>query len=129
MKRKIKTLIISIAGSVVSACTQNDNIMNVDASEFEQNIKADSIQILDVRTHEEFAKGHIAGAMNIDVLKNEFRHIAINKLDKKHEVWIYCRSGKRSLTAATMLAKDGYKVVNLRGGITEWENGGKPVVR
>lgn len=129
MKRKIKTLIISIAGSVVSACTQNDNIMNVDASEFEQNIKADSIQILDVRTHEEFVKGHIAGAMNIDVLKNEFRHIAINKLDKKHEVWIYCRSGKRSLTAATMLAKDGYKVVNLRGGITEWENGGKPVVR
>ncbi|WP_349665786.1 rhodanese-like domain-containing protein [Xylanibacter muris] len=128
MKRRIKTLIACITGFALSSCAQN-NIRNVDASEFEQGIKNDSIQLLDVRTSDEFATSHINGAINIDVLKEGFKHIAKNKLDRKHEIWIYCRSGKRSLTAASILAKDGYKVVNLRGGIKEWEKKGKPVVR
>jgi len=50
-------------------------------------------------------------------------------MNKKEKVYVYCRSGKRSMTAARRLAGAGYKVVNLEGGIMAWNSAGKPVVR
>lgn len=82
--------------------------------------------MLDVRTAGEYAEGHIAGAKNIDVQKAGFRNMAAAQLPKDRTVWVYCRSGRRSLTAARILKKEGYEVVNLKGGIMEWEQKGKP---
>ena len=112
--------------SQASGCN-NDNITSVSAPEFEQQIKADSVQLLDVRTPQEYAEGHIAGAVNIDVQSDDFQPTARQELSKDSTILVYCRSGRRSLDAAEILTHLGYRVVNLKGGILEWQASGLPV--
>jgi len=102
---------------------------NVSVAEFEKIIADENVIRLDVRSEEEYAEGHIAGTMNIDVLKSTFKKIAQETLPKDKTIALYCRSGKRSLTAAGMLSKLGYKVVNLSTGINGWVEAGKPIVK
>ena len=59
---------------------------------------------------------------------DDFKELAHRELSKDSTVLVYCRSGRRSLDAAEMLINCGYKVVNLKGGIIEWEEDGLPVV-
>lgn len=109
-------------------CTRNDNIVSVSAPEFEKEIKTDTVRLLDVRTPEEFAEGHIDGALNINVQSDDFKEMALRKLSKDSTVLVYCRSGRRSMNAAKILDKLGYKVVNLEGGIIEWREFGLPEI-
>lgn len=111
----------------MSGCKSDNNITSVSATEFENEIKADSVQLLDVRTPQEHAEGHIAGALNIDVKSDDFRQIAENELSKDSTILVYCLSGRRSMDAAEILTGLGYKVVNLKGGIIEWKGDGLPV--
>jgi len=111
-----------------SACNSNDGIISVAAPEFEKEIKADSVQLLDVRTPEEYAEGYIDGAININVQSDDFRLLAEKELSKDSTILVYCRSGRRSLDAADILTDLGYKVVNLKGGIMEWKDEGLPVI-
>ena len=78
------------------------------------------VQLVDVRTAEEFAEGHLAGAINVDVKQADFLSKAQSQLDADKTVFVYCRSGRRSADAAGQLAKVGYKVVDMSGGILEW---------
>lgn len=83
-------------------------------------------QLVDVRTPEEFAEGHIAGAQNIDWKNAEFA-INVGALDKSKPVLVYCHSGNRSKQAAEYLANNGFtNVYELEGGISAWETSGKP---
>ena len=102
---------------------------SVNVNEFEKQIKNKHVQLVDVRTADEYAGGFIANAVNIDVFDTKFMQRAASILNKKEKVYVYCRSGKRSMTAARRLAGAGYKVVNLEGGIMAWNSAGKPVVR
>ena len=111
----------------ISGCNGNDNIVSVSAPEFNKEIKADTVQLLDVRTPGEYAEGHIEGALNIDVHSDDFRRMAEKELSKDSTVLVYCRSGRRSMDAAEILVLLGYKVVNLKGGIIEWKEDGLPV--
>lgn len=112
----------------VSGCCRNDSVVSVSVLAFEKEISSDPVQLLDVRTPEEYVAGHIAGAININVQSDDFSEMALNELSKDSTVYVYCRSGRRSLTAAEILAKLGYKVVNLKGGIIDWEENGFPVI-
>lgn len=112
--------------SQASGCN-NDNITSVSAPEFEQQIKAHSVQLLDVRTPQEYAEGHIAGAVNIDVQADNFQPTVRQELSKDSTILVYCRSGRRSLDAAEILTRLGYRVVNLKGGILDWQDSGLPV--
>ena len=88
-----------------------------------------TIQLVDVRTPEEFEEGHLKGALLIDVSEDDFAE-SIESLDKEKPVYVYCRSGKRSSKAAGIMKEKGFKqVFNLDGGIEGWEEAGKPVVR
>ncbi|MBM6993828.1 MAG: rhodanese-like domain-containing protein [Prevotella sp.] len=127
--KKFMVSILAALGLGMSSCAQNENIQSVGADQFEQSIVADSVQLVDVRTAEEYAEGHIAYAENNDVQQPTFKAKALQTLQKDKPVYVYCRSGKRSLVAANILAEAGFKVVNLRGGIMEWADGGKPVNR
>lgn len=111
----------------ISGCNGNDNIVSVSAPEFNKEIKADTVRLLDVRTPREYAEGHIEGALNIDIHSDDFRRMAEKELSKDSTVLVYCRSGRRSMDAAEILARLGYKVVNLKGGIIEWKEDGLPV--
>ena len=70
-------------------------------------------QVIDVRTAEEFAAGHVQGAINLDVENGAFE-AALNGLDKEAQFSLYCRSGRRSAIAADLMAKAGFtKVTDL----------------
>ena len=96
---------------------------------FESQIKSENVQVLDVRTKEEYEEGHLAGAKQIDIKKDNFLETAETVLDKSKTIAVYCRSGKRSAEAAKRLSGDGYKVINMKGGILKWKNENKPVVK
>lgn len=87
------------------------------------------IQLLDVRTPEEYAAGHINEAINIDVNDSTFLQRAEASLQKQKPIAAYCRSGKRSAHAASLLAKQGYTVINLLGGIIAWQEDKRPIVK
>lgn len=101
----------------------------VPAAVFENDLKTKPGQLLDVRSSEEYAEGHLRGAINIDVQEPDFQAEASSQLEKDKPVYVYCRSGRRSLLAGEMLAKDGYTVVDLDGGILGWEKAGLPIVK
>jgi rhodanese-related sulfurtransferase len=91
--------------------------------------KTPEVQVVDVRTAEEFAGGHLAKAVMISWTEPGFEACA-KKLDSKKPVLVYCRSGRRSAAAATALAKLGFiEIRDLDGGIVAWEKSGKPLVK
>ena len=77
--------------------------------------------LVDVRTPEEFAGGHIAGAVNIPLQSLAQR---MNEIPQDAPAVLYCRSGNRSATAAKMLAQAGYADVYDLGGIIAWQSQG-----
>ncbi len=127
IRHAISLIAMAICATQVSGCNSNDNVTSVSAAEFEKEIRTDSVQLLDVRTPQEYSEGHIEGAINIDIHSDDFRQIAEKELSKDSTVFVYCRSGRRSLDAADRLTKLGYKVVNLKGGIIEWKDSGLTV--
>ncbi|MEC0306917.1 rhodanese-like domain-containing protein [Paenibacillus lautus] len=76
------------------------------------------MNIIDVRETEEVAEGKIPGAVNIPLGLLEFRK---QELDRSKEYVMVCRSGGRSGRAAQYLESQGYRVVNMTGGMLEWE--------
>ncbi len=113
----------------MTACSnaQNQGFDNMNVANFASYIKNDDVQLLDVRTPEEFNESHISGAKNIDWYDDNFITDAVKELDKSKPVAVYCRSGKRSAAAAEKLTEKGYKVTNLLGGILAWEEAEMPV--
>jgi rhodanese-related sulfurtransferase len=99
----------------------------LDTASFEQLI-ADSthVVLLDVRSLSEYEEKHLPGAQLLDVKEDSFMVKAQERLPKEKTIAVYCRSGRRSASAAGMLTAEGYKVVNLQGGIEAWTKAGKP---
>jgi rhodanese-related sulfurtransferase len=85
--------------------------------------------ILDVRTPDEFAEGHLEGAKNIDFNAKDFAE-RLGKLDKEKPYLVHCRSGGRSGRSLATFEKLGFKkLYHLDGGILAWEDAGLPVVK
>ncbi len=100
----------------------------VAVSEFDKKLTATpNAQLLDVRTPEEFAGGHLKNAKNSNIQSGQLKK-DIQTLDKTKPVFVYCMSGGRSSQATEMLAKQGFKeVYNLDGGYMKWSLADKPV--
>lgn len=82
--------------------------------------------LLDVRTREEYAEGHIAGAVNIPVQELEAR---MSEVPAATPVVVYCHSGRRAGKAADLLRARGQAVTELDGSILGWRAAGLPEVR
>ncbi len=127
----MKKLIASFAALILLAgCSSTGSATTVDlnVSEFSQKINEPDVIILDVRTPEEFASGHIEGALNIDFNSGDFAN-EITRLNPSETYAIYCRSGSRSGQAASIMHKAGFHdVSNLNGGVIDWTNAGLPLV-
>ncbi len=80
--------------------------------------------VLDVRQPDEFRAGHVTGAKLIPL--NEL-HKKITDLPKGREIVCICASGNRSTSAAKMLAKEGFNVLNVQGGMLAWRRAKLPV--
>ena len=110
-----------------SACSPSTkNFETVSIEQFQSVITGPDVQIVDVRTAQEFLEGHIPGCLNIDVTQPDFNRKADSLLNKSHKVAIYCRSGNRSKKAAAQLQKMGFKVVELGAGFNGWKQAGLP---
>ena len=112
------------------ACTSKQKVeyKNLTSAQFEELIKNPNVQLVDVRTLAEHMEGHIPGSLNINVKDEEGFPAAVDDLlDKGREVAVYCRSGRRSRTAADLLVKKGFKVYNLDKGILNWIEEGREI--
>ena len=77
--------------------------------------------LIDVRTPAEFKEGHLPNAVNIDWLSPDF-NTSFDSIGKRKKIYVYCRSGKRSVKAASRLDSLGFiRVVNLKGGYKAYE--------
>jgi len=128
--RKYLFVLLAATTFVFSSCTngqtQNSNT-NLSATEFAEKIKElPSSPVVDVRTPEEFSKGHLQNAKNYDWNGNDFQK-QISTLDKSKPVFVYCLSGGRSSSAAKQMRSEGFKeVYELNGGIMKWRAAGLP---
>ncbi|WP_339699327.1 rhodanese-like domain-containing protein [uncultured Roseivirga sp.] len=110
-------------------CTENI-AKQVDVNEFE-TLMADeaSVQIIDVRTPDEYAQGAIKNSTLMNFNAPDFKN-KLEGLDKNKPVAVYCHSGGRSNQAFEMMKEMGFKqIYELQGGIAAWQAGGKEIQR
>ena len=128
MKTISKILFVPALAVLSLGCTPRARYKDLSSEEFASAIKDTTVQLVDVRTPEEFDLFHIKGAINVDVKDEAFLDSALAKISKDRPVAIYCRGGVRSVKAATLLSRKGYKdVLNLHGGVTSWREDGYQV--
>lgn len=126
MKRFLNLLAAVCCIWLAVACnTPAGKLKSVEKAEFAQIIGDGSVVLLDVRTPQEFAQGHIVGAINIDVKDSLFISNVQRQVAPGSRVAVYCRSGRRSMSAAQQMVEKGYDVVNLKGGFLAWEESEK----
>lgn len=97
---------------------------NIDPAAYQAQFDDAPHILIDVRTPQEFASGHIPGAINISV---ETLADRLSEIPEGQPVVVYCRSGNRSASAAQILAGAGYTDIYDLGGIIEWTAAGLPV--
>lgn len=82
--------------------------------------------LIDVRESHEYRSGHAPGAKHISVQVIERR---LGEVPKEREIIVVCQSGMRSQKAADILSRNGYKVLNVSGGMIGWQRAGQKVVK
>ena len=93
---------------------------HVSADAFAAAVEAEGVTVIDVRSPEEFAEGHLPGAVNVDVQAPSFP-AEIAELDPSARYAVYCRSGNRSRVAIDLMTQAGVtQTVGLEGGVGAW---------
>ena len=111
------------------SCINEEKAVMVTPEEMQTILNSEDVQLIDVRTPEEYSESHIENSRNIDFKSPTFGE-DILVLDKSKPVVVYCRSGKRSRNSSKILMKAGFvKVYDLEGGILEWKEKGLEVVQ
>ena len=116
--------ILSLLGLV--AC--GNGYRNLTVDQFESETAGGAVAVVDVRTPEEYAEGHLRDASNCDWKSEDFLQQMERTYPKETPIAVYCRSGKRSADASKALSKAGYKVCNMLGGYLAWTEAGKPTI-
>ncbi|MFN6934607.1 MAG: rhodanese-like domain-containing protein [Tsuneonella sp.] len=120
---------LALAGCSVSEATPlptdtatvAEGVATIDAIHLAALVDSGKAVLVDVRSPEEFAAGHIAGAINMPL--ERFDPSAVPHVANKQTV-LYCRSGKRSFAAAEMLDETAGSAIHLSGGILAWQAAG-----
>jgi len=123
-----KVLAVIFASAMfLTGCSSAGSATNMGASEFIAKISEPGVVIVDVRTPEEFAAGHLQGAVNLDVSSSNFE-AQIAELDMSGSYAIYCRSGNRSTIASGKMSDAGFtRLYNFnKGGFAELAAAGAP---
>lgn len=116
-----------VSTSAAAPVTAPASPVRVDANAFADVVATPGVTVIDVRTPEEFASGHIAGAVNYDVQGPDFA-AQVAALDPAGTYAVYCRSGNRSQPAVAAMASAGIPgIYELESGIVGWQDAGLPV--
>ena len=122
---KLKLMLSVLFMSSLSVFAQPSSLNTQD---FAKTVSSGKVQVLDVRTADEYKSGHLDKALQANWLDaNEF-YDRTSHLDKNIPVYIYCLSGGRSGAAAEALRAKGFKVTNMEGGINAWKKNNLPLV-
>lgn len=113
---------------VQSYLMARDHMEPVDTAELLERARKGLVTVLDVRPPEEFAAGHVPGAVNVPIADLKRR---LHELAKSKEVVAYCRGPYclMSFDAVELLRKRGYKARRMNGGLPEWRLAGLPVAQ
>lgn len=104
-----------------ASCMGQEPVKSLGVREFAEAFAKDTTAIvMDVRTPEEYAEGHISGAVLLDVKDTEGFEKGLSEMSSEKTYYVYCRSGRRSLDAAGKIKARGFKVVNMEGGFLAW---------
>lgn len=118
------SLVIALGFNSCKDNSENKQITVISPEEVYEAVTNSDRQLIDVRTTEEFAEGHVANSKNICVTEDDFKEKA-SKLNKNEPVYVYCKSGKRSAKAAQILKEMGFtEIYDMDGGILNWEKQG-----
>jgi rhodanese-related sulfurtransferase len=125
---KLSTLFfVSIFAIACSSKNSNSQTGVLSTAVFQQKLSQPKIQVLDVRTAEEYQAGHIKNALQANWLDKAQFADRIQHLDKTIPVLVYCASGVRSGQAMKAMSQEGFKeVYNMEGGMSAWKVEGKP---
>ncbi len=118
-----------VAGNLTVINYHQTSYREVTSNEAAELIQNEQPIILDVRTPNEYKRGHLHKSVLIPVqeLQNRFKELGN---DKDREILIYCATGNRSTVASKILIDSGFKhIVNMRGGIYDWSKKNYPVAR
>jgi len=106
-----------------SSCAQETKQHQLISQEEFTKIFKKGIQLLDVRTPQEYQQGYIEGAVLINFFDSDFVTKVSSRFDKNKPLYIYCAVGGRSNKAAKKLIADGFdSIYDLKGGFTKWKN-------
>lgn len=129
MKKATAILAMVLFLWAAQACTQSRSVETLSVIQFAEKMENEPGIIIDVRTPEEYAQGHLANALLMNIYDTDFEE-RIKQLDPKKTYYVYCRSGGRSMQAAKLMEKLGFeRVYNLAGGIVAWHAAQRTIVR
>ncbi|HIF95857.1 MAG TPA: rhodanese-like domain-containing protein [Myxococcales bacterium] len=124
---------LTLAFASLGGCTsaENSGVRSVPQEEIVHGLSLGRTPILlDVRSREEFAGGHLPGAVLIPVDELPGRLEELRQLGAEREIVVYCESGRRALRAAEALVSEGFgRVGHLEGDMSGWRTSGLPVKR
>ena len=118
-------LVVAFISCKEKSTTPRVEIITV--QEMKEVLQEESVQLIDVRTRNEYATNHIKNAKNI-VYQGDDWEEQVASLDKEKPVYVYCKKGGRSAKCASLLEQAGFeKVYDLNGGISQWMAEGNEV--
>ena len=126
LRRVAETQSAEIERVVRSYFANRDALEPVTRAELMHRLRDGVVTVLDVRPQDEFALGHVPGAVNVPLAELEKR---LSKLDPGHEIVAYCRGPYCVLSyeAVAQLRARGFKIRRLEDGYPEWRAAGLPV--
>jgi rhodanese-related sulfurtransferase len=113
--------------SVPSTPTALNARSDIDVDQFATLVKQGGIEIIDVRTPEEFSGGHVPGAKNLPIDSINISDPLLAGHDKAKPIYVICASGGRSSAAADELASAGFTTINVLGGTNAYRDKGYPL--
>ncbi|MEM9328966.1 MAG: rhodanese-like domain-containing protein [Bacteroidota bacterium] len=121
------SFLLSVA--LLTICWQGPINEVIENSKLQELLKSDGVQLIDVRTPEEWSYGIIEGATKIDYYDPDFMQ-KVSELQKDQPVVLYCAAGGRSHQAANRLKEAGFQeIYDLGGGFRGWVAEGLPSVK
>ena len=106
-----------------SSCAQETKKIQLISQEEFAKLSTKEIQLLDVRTPQEYQQGYIEGAILINFFDSDFVPKVSARFDKNKPLYIYCAVGGRSNKAAKKLISVGFdSIYDLKGGFNKWKN-------
>ena len=127
LRRIAERNVAEVERVIRSYFNKRDELEPVSRKELLNRIRAGAVTVLDVRPPDEFALGHLPGAVNIPLRALKVR---LTELDTAQEIVAYCRGEYcvLSFEAVALLRARGFKVRRLEDGLPEWRAAGLPVV-